>query len=89
MAALRRIREALVPLNATLTEPDYAGAFRTLATRHRKRSLLVIFTDVVNPRASRALIAHWVAGRRAEAVAEWDTSHPTTPPVYAPARIKR
>ena len=56
--ALRRIREALVPLNATLTEPDYAGAFRTLATRHRKRSLLVIFTDVVDPRASRALIAH-------------------------------
>jgi uncharacterized protein (DUF58 family) len=56
--ALRRIREALIPLNATLTEPDYAGAFRTLATRHRKRSLLVIFTDVVDPRASRALIAH-------------------------------
>jgi uncharacterized protein (DUF58 family) len=58
--ALRRIREALVPLNASLTEPDYAGAFRTLATRHRKRSLLVIFTDVVDPRASRALIAHSV-----------------------------
>src|SRR6185503_16536147 len=48
------------PLSATLTEPDYTSAFRTLATRHRKRSLLVMFTDVVDPRASRALIAHSV-----------------------------
>jgi uncharacterized protein (DUF58 family) len=41
-----------------MTEPDYAGAFRTLAARHRRRSLLVLFTDVVDPSASRALIAH-------------------------------
>ena len=38
-AALTRIREALIPAQATLVEPDYAGAFRTLATRHRKRAL--------------------------------------------------
>lgn len=58
--ALRRVREAMVPLSANMTEPDYAGAFRTLAARHRKRSLVVLYTDVVDPRASRSLIAHTV-----------------------------
>src|SRR5687768_777194 len=44
--ALRGIHGALVTAQATMTEPDYAAAFRTLATRHRKRSLIVLFTDV-------------------------------------------
>jgi uncharacterized protein (DUF58 family) len=57
-AALKAIREAFVGVQATMSEPDYAGAFRTLAARHRKRSLIVLFTDVIDPRASRALIAH-------------------------------
>jgi uncharacterized protein (DUF58 family) len=55
--ALHRIREALIPATATMTEPDYAEAFRLLASRHRKRSLIVLFTDVIDPRASQALIA--------------------------------
>jgi uncharacterized protein (DUF58 family) len=55
---LARIRDAMVPLEATVSEPDYASAFRTLAARMRKRSLIVLFTDVVDPRSSRALIAH-------------------------------
>jgi uncharacterized protein (DUF58 family) len=58
--ALRAIRQALIPAQATLTEPDYASAFRTLATRHRKRSLIVLITDVVDPRSSQAVIAHTV-----------------------------
>jgi uncharacterized protein (DUF58 family) len=41
-----------------MAEPDYATAFRTLAARHRKRSLIVLFTDVIDVRASQALIAH-------------------------------
>jgi uncharacterized protein (DUF58 family) len=57
-AALPPIRDALVPAVARLVEPDYAGAFRSLSARHRKRSLLVIFTDVIDRRASAALIAH-------------------------------
>ncbi|MGI9077059.1 MAG: DUF58 domain-containing protein [Gemmatimonadaceae bacterium] len=57
-AALKRVHDALIPLQATLVEPDYALAFRTLATRHRKRSLIVIYTDVVDTRASHAIIAH-------------------------------
>jgi uncharacterized protein (DUF58 family) len=58
--ALQRMRAAMLPLQARMVEPDYATAFRTLAARHRKRSLVVLFTDVVDPRASRALIAHTV-----------------------------
>ena len=61
-AALRAMREALIPAQATMAEPDYAAAFRTLATRHRKRSLFVIFTDVIDVRASQALIAHAARG---------------------------
>jgi uncharacterized protein (DUF58 family) len=57
---LQRIRDALLPMNARMVEPDYAGAFRTLAARNRKRSLIVIFTDLIDPRASRSLIAHTV-----------------------------
>ena len=58
--ALRRIREAMLPLSARMVEPDYAGAFRTLSARNRKRSLIVLFTDLIDPRSSRALIAHTV-----------------------------
>jgi len=57
-AALRAVRNALIPVQATLTEPDYSAAFRFLATRQRRRSLIVFFTDVIDARASRALIAH-------------------------------
>jgi uncharacterized protein (DUF58 family) len=56
--ALAAIREALIPANASMVEPDYASAFRTLAARNRKRSLIVLFSDVIDPRASHALIAH-------------------------------
>lgn len=56
--ALERIRQALIPAAATMAEPDYAAAFRLLAERHRKRSLIVLFTDVIDVHASQALIAH-------------------------------
>ena len=46
-----------VGVTPTLTEPDYAAAFRTLVERNRRRSLIVLFTDVVDVRSSRALIA--------------------------------
>ena len=57
-AALRLVRNALIPVTATMAEPDYAGAFRYLATRQRRRALIVFFTDVIDERASRALVAH-------------------------------
>ncbi|HEX6057623.1 MAG TPA: DUF58 domain-containing protein [Gemmatimonadaceae bacterium] len=57
-AALAKVRDALVVAQARLVEPDYAGAFRTLAARHRRRSLLVLFTDVVDARSSQSILAH-------------------------------
>ncbi|MFN2564146.1 MAG: DUF58 domain-containing protein [Gemmatimonadaceae bacterium] len=57
-AALGALRGALVPVTATMVEPDYAGAFRFLATRQRRRALVVFFTDVIDVRASRALLAY-------------------------------
>ena len=55
--SLHRLRDAFIPVRATMAEPDYAAAFRTLSSRHRKRSLIVLYTDVVDPRASQSLIA--------------------------------
>ncbi len=62
--ALVALRSALIPLRATMTEPDYATAFRTLDSRQRKRSLIVFYTDVIDPRASYSLIAHTTRGAR-------------------------
>lgn len=56
--ALQAIRTALVPIAPALVEPDYAAAFRALASRQRKRALIVMLTDVIDSRAARTLIAH-------------------------------
>jgi uncharacterized protein (DUF58 family) len=56
--ALRAIRDAFIPLAATTREPDYAAAFRFLAAHQRKRALIVFITDVIDSRASQALMAH-------------------------------
>ncbi|MGH7647763.1 MAG: DUF58 domain-containing protein, partial [Gemmatimonadaceae bacterium] len=60
--ALERVHQAIMPTVATLTEPDYASAFRVLGQRQRKRSLIVLFTDVIDARSSQALIAHTSRG---------------------------
>lgn len=57
-AALRNVRAALSGLEATLTEPDYSAAFRTLALRQRKRALVVFFTDLIDARVARSLVSH-------------------------------
>ena len=56
--ALQAVRDAFVPVTASSREPDYAAAFRFLATHQRKRALVVFYTDVLGVRASRALLAH-------------------------------
>ena len=62
VTALAALRTALVPVQATLVEPDYAAAFRILAQRQRKRALIVLITDVIDARASRSLLAHLTRG---------------------------
>ena len=58
--SLRAIREALIPVQPVFSEPDYAAAFATIAARQRSRALIVMFTDVIDARASRALIANTI-----------------------------
>lgn len=62
VTALHALRTALVPVQPTLVEPDYAAAFRTLAQRQRKRALIVLVTDVIDARAARSLLAHLTRG---------------------------
>jgi uncharacterized protein (DUF58 family) len=62
--AIRSVRSALSGLDATLTEPDYAAAFRLLAMRQRRRALVLFFTDVLDVRTARSFIAY--AGRAAQ-----------------------
>jgi uncharacterized protein (DUF58 family) len=58
LPTLRRMREVLAASEARLVEPDYALAFRTLAQRQRTRALVICLSDVIDARASRAVLAH-------------------------------
>ena len=55
-AAMRAIRSTLAACDARLVEPDYALAFRTLAQKQRSRALVICLSDVIDVRASRAVV---------------------------------
>ncbi|HEU4454967.1 MAG TPA: DUF58 domain-containing protein [Longimicrobium sp.] len=63
-ATLARLADALGEVHARVVEPNYPAAFTYLAKQLRRRSLLVIFTDIIDASASAALVAH--LGRAAE-----------------------
>jgi uncharacterized protein (DUF58 family) len=50
------ILEALYSVEGTVEEPDYGRALRYLAARLKKRSLVVLFTDLVGAEPSKRLI---------------------------------
>ncbi len=50
------ILEALYAVDERLEEPDYSGALRYLATRLSRRSLVVLFTELVGTEPSRRLL---------------------------------
>ena len=52
-----RVTEELRRLEVTTTEPDYRAAFEFLRSRTSRRALIVLFTDLVDADASRALVA--------------------------------
>ncbi len=52
-----RLTEELRRIEVTTTEPDYRAAFEFLRARSGRRSLVVLFTDLVDVEASRALVA--------------------------------
>jgi uncharacterized protein (DUF58 family) len=55
-AQLPRVLEQLYPLQPRRVESDYRGAFTYLAQRLRKRALIIIFTDLIDPDSSRRLL---------------------------------
>lgn len=50
------VLEQLYPLHPRAVESDYRAAFTFLAQRQRKRALIVIFTDLIDPDSSRRLM---------------------------------
>jgi len=56
--ALRLVLEGLATIEGRLVEPHYPAAFAFLATKSRRRSLSVLFTDVIDRTASEALVSH-------------------------------
>jgi uncharacterized protein (DUF58 family) len=55
--SLTRLAEALGEVHPRMVEPNYPAAFTYLARQVRRRSLLVLFTDVIDPLASAALVS--------------------------------
>ncbi len=51
-----RITNELYNVNARMTESDYAAAFSDVATRWRRRSLFVLFTDLIDPDSSAGVL---------------------------------
>jgi uncharacterized protein (DUF58 family) len=48
--------DALYNVNAQMVESDYQGAFKNLAARWRRRSLVVLFTDLTDTESSAELL---------------------------------
>jgi uncharacterized protein (DUF58 family) len=61
---LSAVADHLARVEGRPAEPDYPAAFRLLARDLRRRSLVVLFTDVVDPRSSRTLLAHLARSAR-------------------------
>jgi len=57
-AQMNRIIEALYDVQPSEVESDYAGAIMKFLGTWRKRSLIVFFSDVVDPSASSVLLGH-------------------------------
>ncbi|MEW5929215.1 MAG: DUF58 domain-containing protein [Gemmatimonadota bacterium] len=61
---LSRLADALGSVQARMVEPNYPAAFTYLARQLRRRSLLVLFTDVIDAEASGALVSHLIRSAR-------------------------
>lgn len=55
--SLSRLADALGEVHARMVEPNYPAAFTYLSQQVRKRSLLVLFTDLIDPLASAAVVS--------------------------------
>ena len=57
-SSISALADALGAVHARMVEPNYPAAFTYLAKQLRRRSLLVVFTDIIDSSASSALVAH-------------------------------
>jgi len=57
-AQMQRLLEALYNVKAQMVEPSYARAFQSFARNCKRRSLVVILTDLVDADASAELLAY-------------------------------
>jgi uncharacterized protein (DUF58 family) len=55
--SVSRLAEAMGEVHARMVEPNYPAAFTYLSRQVRKRSLLVLFTDIIDPLASAAVVS--------------------------------
>jgi uncharacterized protein (DUF58 family) len=55
--SLSRLSDALGQVHAKMVEPNYPAAFTYLGQQVRRRSLLVLFTDIIDPLASAAVVS--------------------------------
>lgn len=58
------IIEALYSAQPSLVEPDYLAAYEHILSRKLRRALVVTFTDIIDPEASRELLQASAALRR-------------------------
>jgi len=57
-AQVTHLNRVLFNVEAEYTEPDFGEAFAQLSYRVSRRSLVIVLTDVLDPEASRDLVAH-------------------------------
>jgi len=55
-AQVYRILESLYNIEARLVETDYSEAFQYLVTQWRRRSLIVLFSDLIDPDSSAQIV---------------------------------
>lgn len=55
---VQRLLDTLYRVNVELVESDFGAAFGYLKTKHRKRCLVILFTDVIDRDASSQLLSH-------------------------------
>jgi uncharacterized protein (DUF58 family) len=63
-AVIPRLGRLLYDVQAAPVEADYGRAFDWLATHHRRRGLVVLFSDVLSIAASQPLIGHMAGSAR-------------------------
>jgi len=55
---VKRFLDSLYDVDVRLVEPSFGTAFGYLKARHRKRSLVILLTDLIDPESSSQLLAH-------------------------------